>query len=323
LVTDSRALAWTDGKFLIGAVAGVGDCARNFCELWLYGYSKVRISAVNYWWIFVSLGAQMQRIFVAAIALATFSVAPALAADMAVKAPPVAPMPAWSWTGFYVGANVGGGWAHSNETSVGAPPAGGNLPFTIPLHGSGAVGGIQAGYNWQLNPSVLFGLEGDWDAAGIRSSNSFAPVLTAAGVPFVPTTTGTASRNVDWLASIRGRLGYTFNQTLLYVTGGAAFSRIGYAACLNCNLNGGPVSFPATFSSTKSGAVVGAGIEQAIAGNWSVRAEYLYYQFSGASAVALPTPANPPFTENDSWSRTTVQTVRVGIDYKFGGPTTH
>jgi outer membrane immunogenic protein len=238
------------------------------------------------------------------------------AADMPVKAPPLAPQPVWSWTGFYIGGNVGAGWANGNTSAAAAFPPVAEDPFTISLHGTGAVGGVQAGYNWQINPSVLIGLEGDWDAANINASNSLTP-LTVGGVPFPGPVTATASRNVDWLASIRGRLGITFNQTLLYVTGGGAWSRMSFAACQNCNLAGGPISYPTAFSAIKSGGVVGAGIEQAIAANWSVRAEYLYYRFDGASSTAFP---NPGAFVSDTWARPSVQTVRVGVNLKLGGP---
>jgi outer membrane immunogenic protein len=243
---------------------------------------------------------------------------PAFAADMPVKAPPPAPVPAWSWTGFYIGGNAGGGWENGGFSHV-TLPVGSADPFTMRLHGIGAVGGVQAGYNWQIN-SVVIGLEGDWDAASIKASNVFGPI-TLLGVPFPGPVTATASQKVDWLASIRGRIGVTFDRSLLYLTGGAAFSRMDFAACQNCNHAGGGTSYPLAFSSTRSGGVVGVGVEQAIAANWSVRAEYLYYQFKGASGIALPTPPNPTFTGSDTWQRSFVQTVRFGIDYKFGGPT--
>jgi outer membrane immunogenic protein len=243
---------------------------------------------------------------------------PALAADLCCTKAPPPPCCAWSWAGFYIGGNAGAGWASGNTSAIATPPGTTDL-LTMTLNGTGAVGGVQAGYNWQLNPSMLLGLEGDWDAANINVSNSFSPV-TIGGVPLPGPTTATASRKVDWLASIRGRLGVTFNQTLLYVTGGAALSRIDYAACFNCNLLAGPSYYPTTFSSTKTGGVAGVGVEQALAGKWSARAEYLYYQFGGATSTAFPTPPNPPFTIVDTWAMTKVQTARVGLDYKFGGP---
>jgi outer membrane immunogenic protein len=115
----------------------------------------------------------MKKIVFAA-ALAVLTATPALAADMLVKkAPPPAPVPAWSWTGFYAGLNVGGGWANTDWFEDVSGSGGGSPPGFRDgsVHSSGVIGGGQIGFDYQSGWAV-FGIQADADAAGIRGSAS-------------------------------------------------------------------------------------------------------------------------------------------------------
>src|SRR5438105_2108399 len=154
----------------------------------------------------------MKKLTICLSVIATLIGMPALAADMAVKASPLAPAPApWSWTGFYVGGQFGGGW--SNEAvaySVNDPASaqlviGSGTPTSFPgeqpvatfrIPQNGPVGGIGAGYNWQAGPNWLVGLEADFSFAGMDGRGSGTSVFTTLGGG--ATQTVTAQQSTDW-----------------------------------------------------------------------------------------------------------------------------
>jgi outer membrane immunogenic protein len=203
------------------------------------------------------------------------------AADLSVaplyKAPPAQVTQAYNWTGFYLGINGGGGWGHSNwDTSAAS------------IGVSGGVAGGTAGYNWQFGNAVL-GLEADIDWANLKGTSSSA--LCPAGC----TTSDT------WLSTVRGRAGYAFGGVLPYITGGLAMGDIraatpGFAGA----------------SSSNAGWTVGGGIEFALPGNWSAKAEYLHVDLGsfncGANCNGLP---NDNVSMHDN-------VVRAGVNYRFG-----
>ncbi len=238
----------------------------------------------------------------------------ALAADLPVRAAPayVAPVAvAPTWTGLYLGFNGGWGWTGNNN---------GNLTFTGPFapvtvatsnnNANSPVFGGQLGYNWQAG-NWVFGVEGDFDGANIRAVQGiFVPaglVGGAGGAAFL-------SEKQEWLASIRGRLGYTWGPGMIYFTGGGAWTGVqidGGATLLGPAINN---SF--SVSTTRSGYVVGAGYEWMIAPNWAVRAEYLYYGFTGAVSGSTLFPAVGATVQANA-SKFNTSVARVGLDYKF------
>lgn len=194
---------------------------------------------------------------------------------MPVKAPVyVAP---YSWTGFYVGINGGGGWGRSTWSA-----ATGSSSFDT----SGGVIGGTVGYNYQMGPAV-FGLEGDVDWSNIRGSTSA-----------VPCTTSCETRN-SWLGTARGRIGYAFDRFMPYVTGGAAFG----------DIKASPAGFGGA-RETKAGYALGGGGEFAIAGPWTAKVEYLYVDLGSTNC-----PAGSCAISTDNNFRTNL--VRGGINYRF------
>jgi len=128
-------------------------------------------------------GVAMKRTLIIVAALATLIGTPALAADMALKAPPPPP-PAPSWTGFYIGVHAGGGWNRGNLRADYLPfPTFGVNPTLATSTGSGALGGGQVGYNWQAGPNWVVGVEGDISKTGINSTLIVIPTAFATGLP--------------------------------------------------------------------------------------------------------------------------------------------
>ena len=169
--------------------------------------------------------------------------------------PPPMMMGMTDWSGFYLGANVGGGQASDR---VGVPPAHTTSPrFDI----GGPLGGGTVGYNWQLSPGWLFGVEGDIDASGISGSTNCAA------------NTYICHSSNSWMATARARIGVTpwSGNMLLFVTGGGAFGDVNHSLT-------GPIG--SHTSSDKTGWTVGGGVEDMFAPQWSVKVEYRYVELS-------------------------------------------
>jgi outer membrane immunogenic protein len=213
----------------------------------------------------------------------------AQAADLAVKAPvykaPV--VPPFSWTGFYIGANVGGAWGNTDWTFVTTPP------LDASHHASGALAGGTLGYNWQI-PSTnwVFGVEGDFDWADIKGSTA------------CPNPSFTCQSKITEFGTARGRLGYAVGHFLAYGTGGVAWGRDQIGAVLT------PAAGNDTDTGTRTGWAAGAGIEYAFWGPWSAKVEYLHYDLGTATREA-PSFGAPADTRERG------DLVRVGVNWKF------
>ncbi|MEH2570471.1 outer membrane protein [Bradyrhizobium sp. AZCC 2289] len=255
------------------------------------------------------------------LALAVSTIGSASAADQAArpytKAPPIV-SPAYDWSGFYIGVNVGGAWNKGDLRADYLPfPGFGLAPTLTSSQGSGVIGGVHGGYNWAFASKWVLGVEGDYSAADVNSSIRVIPVSTA-GVPD-PAQPTSFTRNLKWLASARVRAGYTVvPNVLLYVTGGGAWGGFDYNASF-VNTLPGSNNWSNPFSATSSGYVVGGGGEWMLTNNWILRAEYLFYHLSGKSNLAN-NPAFPTFPILFSWNATDTHVARVGVSYKFGGP---
>lgn len=271
----------------------------------------------------------MKRILGSLIAVSALTTS-ALGADMAVRARPAPPPVAvYSWTGFYIGGNVGYGWGNADTFFNPLPTAAGFFdlrPTTLSPDPKGVIGGAQIGYNWQTG-AFVWGIEADIQGADIKGSAFQSPIINIAGAPFGAGSTLTASEKIDWFGTVRGRLGVTVTpQVLLYATGGLAYGDVKYTANSNF-LPVGTQQYPASISDTRFGWTAGGGIEWAFAGPWSAKLEGLYYDLGTASTVANGVPGLPAgrcggtgFCQvGYSW-KTTGEIARVGINYRFGGP---
>ena len=267
------------------------------------------------------------RISIAALAMA-LGMGSALAADLpSRKAPPayIPPPPVLSWNGFYAGLNLGGGWdANSGRNLVSAywdptfpfasniTPNGQTNLFFLPNNNQsgnngGVIGGLQLGYNFQFNPSIVVGVETDFQGSSLSgqgpSNYAFypSPYLQPNGtfngqlIPVAAINGGNLS--LDYIGTVRGRAGWLFTPTLL-VYGTAGFAYGGVSAWNQTNI--------------RSGWTAGGGLEWMFAPNWSAKVEYLHAQLSGGGG-------------NNGWGWNAVANnhslnlniVRVGVAYHF------
>ena len=229
----------------------------------------------------------MKKFLLATVAIAAMS-APAFAADLAArpytKAPAYVAAPVMSWTGFYIGANIGGAWSGSDTFPVAGFTSSSNGRF---------MGGGQIGADYQFAPNWLVGLEANIDALAGNGQTFTGP--------------GIATRKNDYLGSVTGRLGYVAGPALFYVKGGLGFTDTKYGLT---TLGGAPVAF--TGSKKDTGYTVGGGLEYMFAQNWSAKAEYQYFNFgSGQQFISAPLPVGVNL-KND------FHTVKVGVNYHFG-----
>lgn len=224
----------------------------------------------------------MRRVLLSTISLLALSAGSALAADIprpapVYKAPAAVQM--YNWTGGYIGLNGGYGFGGSSDWGL----LGGNIDP------KGGTVGLTLGYNWQaLGSPWVFGLEGDINWSDIKGSfASFA-------CPF-----GCEIKN-EWFGTVRGRVGYAVDRVMPYVTGGLAYGDV------SAKING-----ISTTSDTNFGWTVGAGLEGALAPNWTAKIEYLYMDLGNSDCGALVCGglvSGIDFTSH---------IVRAGVNYKF------
>ena len=168
------------------------------------------------------------------------------------------------------------------------------LPGDADIADSGFAGGVQAGYNWQVAPGWVAGLEGEVGWLGIDRTRPAWNTTFALGV------------ETDWYATVRGRLGRATGPALLYVTGGAAFVNV------KNRFDVVTVSFPASRSDLATGWTIGGGIEAALAGNWTAKTEYLLID-AGSQDVFQPNLAGTPTARFDN----RFHVFRFGLNYQF------
>jgi outer membrane immunogenic protein len=236
------------------------------------------------------------KVLLATTALSAGLTAAAFAADLrarpAYKAPPpvAAPVPYSNWSGFYIGGHAGGGWGEDSDSAF--------------------VGGGQIGYNWQFTPNLLIGIEGDFSGTTFSRSQSSVTEVDVGGGLLLPLAED-SSFDLNWLASIRGRIGYTWDRFMVYFTGGAAWADVNFNS--TATIAGLPFGTAAA-SGSVNGWVVGGGGEWMFAPNWTFGVEYLHYDFGDISGTATALGISEPFSVEVG----SVDVVRARLNYKFG-----
>jgi outer membrane immunogenic protein len=213
---------------------------------------------------------KMKKALLTAVSLVVLGMAPAIAADLPARTytkAPVAVAAINNWTGFYLGAM--GGYAQENASG------GGGM--------NGGLAGGTLGYNWQTG-AVVFGLEADAAWADVKAT-AVIPGLVA------------VTAKVQDLGTVRGRIGYAFDQVLIYGTGGYAWA--------DTKINATVLGVSGSESHVLNGWTAGAGVEVMFAPKWSLKAEYLYRSFSGTNFFNVAT------------GNVNLNSAQVGLNYHF------
>lgn len=229
-----------------------------------------------------------QLLLATAFVLATGAVYAADAVQSGEEPP--APLPiasTFNWTGGYIGVNAGGAFGKFKHPFSGFGPT----TDLADINASGFLGGVQAGYNWQLG-QMVYGIEADFQGSTAKGSVSDASIGLVE-----------LSNKVDWFGTLRARVGYTpTDRVMIYGTGGLAYGHVKSELVTDAPFTG-------SSSKTKAGWTVGTGIEYALGTNWTVKPEYLYTDL-GKSTILSSGGAS---LKNDI----AFHTVRVGLNYKF------
>ena len=229
----------------------------------------------------------------------------AFAADLPYRAPPpvyLPPAPVFTWTGIYLGGQIGYAWGRDGIDISTLDPA---APFfTTGTNPNGVIGGAHLGYNYQFpgwnwfsSSGIVIGLEGSVDGT------SLSKTVSLFGVPFL----AIRSRE-DVQGSIRGRLGLAFDRILIYGTGGAAFSNVKDDYAL-----GDPFNLQESITKTRTGWTVGGGLEYAVTYNWSIGAEYRYSDFGRFNDFPFGSIATVPLARH----HLTENQVQARLSYHF------
>ena len=247
---------------------------------------------------------RLQPTLLATVAVIGFA-SIASAADMPVKAPvyrtPVATV--YNWSGCYIGLNAGGGWARTEFTNTVNTTAFGHLDpgegFTY--DNSGFVGGGQIGCNYQVNQWV-FGVEGSFDGTSIKGDANNLAILND----------DIFTTKINSLATVTGRVGYAWNNVLLYAKGGYAGANVQFSVSDTNSAGGSPVG-SGSQTRWQSGWTLGGGLEYGFTPNWIIGVEYNYIDLGTANYEVGGNSGSYAFDV-----RTRIQTVLARLSYKFG-----
>jgi outer membrane immunogenic protein len=282
---------------------------------------------------------------------------PAMAADLAPAYKAPAAIPVCMWCGFYVGLNAGGTFGNDNSVAVnssvvndflvapasfGAAAAAG-ASGTVPSgNRSGFIGGGQIGYNWQLSSAWLVGFEDDIQGISGNGKGTLnkSTALGAGGLfgnPDVVTTSITSTNKLDYLGTVRGRVGYLITPSfLVYGTGGLAYGGVKASTAItqsNNDCSFTPVSCiqPATaaggaVSQTLAGWTAGAGLEWMFIRQWSAKVEYLHYDLGSVTFAngllvtgsgTFPAAGGPAIVNSSSSTQFRGDIVRAGVNFHW------
>lgn len=234
-------------------------------------------------------GAWMKKPLAAAVAICALSVV-----NSAGAVPPV-----YGWAGFYLGANGGGGWANQSSSLTGAGTFGGAPVTTVgsgSASGSGGLAGGQIGFNYEFPIHIVLGVEADVDLAHIGASSSGCNTVTSFPFAGIILGCGLSNNSLNDFGTIRGRLGYAWNNNVLvFGTGGWAWGNSSGNFSLTCLTEGAPVcpapsplpftGGTASFSNTLSGRAAGGGVEWMFLPRWTFESN----TFISNSIASAPT----------------------------------
>ena len=255
------------------------------------------------------------------------------AADLPARVAPtpyVAPLPIFTWTGAYFGVNAGAAFDfESRATNAGLNPTNsgialGERPGAVKLNDSGVAAGGQIGYNYQLN-GLGFGGPGSGIVVGVEADADYTDLAKTQSYTGTNGYNNTFRSGLDYVGTVRGRVGYAFNQFLVYGTGGFAYGDV-FAKDVLYAPNSSTVRFFGSRDKTQTGYAAGGGIEYALpTGSFlnffkssavTVKLEYLYYDLGSTTVLATPAVAGSTGGYSSRY-KVDGNLVRVGLNYKF------
>ena len=282
----------------------------------------------------------MKKTFLPIAALA-MSAGAAFAADLpARKEALLPPPPPPGWTGFYVGLNAGGGWSASGR-QYGETLARTNLldatlvqtggpSWGMPSDFAGVIGGGQIGYNHQLSPMFVVGVEADFQGSSLNGGGwaintypEYANPASPDGIWSPSTASASSATAIDWWGTARGRIGVTpfasMPNLMIYGTGGFAYAGARATNTMNTvvepALGAGFARY--SYNDVRVGWTAGGGVEWMLTPSWSVKAEYLYTDLGAARGYAIGAGVTHAafvngFSGSNAWR---FNTVRAGVNY--------
>jgi outer membrane immunogenic protein len=288
----------------------------------------------------------VKRLLLTSAAFAALSISSAVAADLPVKAAPIAPPPPpFSWTGWYFGGHIGAGWARKEWSE---PNCYYCSDSALGTHTAvGVLGGLQGGYNWQTGSFVL-GIEGEYSWADLKGDHAGGYSASWTGYNswdaytlFHEAANERLSTKVKGVGTIAARFGVAsdlIDRTLFYVKVGAAVVRDNHTLTGNSSYSEAPYCFTSCSpygetsawsggaSYTRWGWLVGAGLEYALNRNWSAKVEYNYMDFGSKDVAFAVNGSTCNSYECWRWSETrtlsvdqTLHVVKFGVNYRWGG----
>lgn len=256
----------------------------------------------------------------ASAAAAALMAGGAFAADLPVRSAAPAPIvvaPVFTWSGFYVGVNAGYGGDRFAVTTDAYIDAQGGFVDNSDAHkmrSSGFLGGVQVGYNWQFANRMVLGLEADYQWTGIKG-DAFRSNVSCGYDGDCYGAQGQINSKITGFGTVRARLGYAFDRSLLYVTGGWAYGRVKSTGYID--QYSGYDTDGASFSRSNNmtgGWTVGAGLEYALTNNLSFKTEYLFVDLGKKTVLSYDNGKSGALIKQD----TRFHVVRAGLNYRFG-----
>jgi outer membrane immunogenic protein len=227
----------------------------------------------------------------------------------------------FNWTGLYGGVNLGVeflfGSGNANCITPAGVPTGTacNFPANVPTSSTGIAGGVQAGYLYQYD-RVVGGFEVDLSGLSAVSNSTTAHSGNLNGTSIFSSELNLLKQQVDWLVTVRPRLGYAFDRVLVYGTGGLAVGGTRMETNMTFTCVGCTANYPGSGQTTMLGYAVGGGVEYAFADRWSVRSEALYWNLGTQNVYAQARPTTTGFLEGFSGYFQGI-IARVAANYRF------
>lgn len=215
------------------------------------------------------------RLSRALLLLTTALATPAMAADLGRAPPAQAASVSWSWTGPYVGLTAGYAWGAGVENAIGPVVADG-IPTSFSVSPKGWLAGGFGGFNYQLG-AVVVGVEADLSWSDLRGSSTWdAHIVNIPAASYI-----TLDQSLDWLGTVRGRVGVNpFGGLLVYGTGGFAYGGV----TVDRHYRFPPIDLASSDTTTRTGWAAGVGLEYALTPGWSVRGEWLHVDLDRLTA---------------------------------------